>query len=161
MEVRSFSLNNVGQVCREEIFWGGFVDLFFNRVAGKAACTPDWGKIDIFTIIFPIYNNNVKKHEIKKIKTCVNCRHLEILEEGQEVRGLEDTAYINFRCDVFNYSGKEVFRFPTSEKCVVIEKDDGEDCPFWVEWSKEDGEKTGSCEDGEEVIKPSYEPDEY
>ena len=119
--------------------------------------------IGILTDHFSIYNvNRVKKHEIKKIKTCVNCRHLEILEEGQEVRGLEDTAYIAFRCTVFNYSVKEVFRFPAVEKCVVIEKDDEEDCPFWEEWCKEDGVKTGSCMDGEKVLKePSNEPDEY
>jgi hypothetical protein len=104
----------------------------------------------------------LKKHEIKKIKTCVNCSHLEILEEGQEVNGLEDTAFITFRCDVFNYAGKEIFRFPATEKRVVIEKDDEEECPFWEEWRKEDKVKTGSFIDGDDVPKkPSDEPDEY
>ena len=97
------------------------------------------------------------KKFVKKIKTCVNCRHLEILEEGQVVSGLEDTAYIAFKCNIFNYAGKEVFQFPKVDKKIVIEKQ-SEDCPFWEEWVRKPGKSevdTGSSEED------ALEPDEY
>ncbi len=93
----------------------------------------------------------------KKIKTCVNCRHLEILDEGRIVRDLEDTAYISFRCNVFNYSGREVFRFPVANRKLVIERELDE-CPFWEEWVKEPDtavKETGSS------AKSAHEPDDY
>jgi hypothetical protein len=85
-----------------------------------------------------LYNfiGTMTEYKVRQIKTCVNCRHLEILEEGKIVQNLDDTTYIAFRCLVFNYSGKEVFQFPKADKRVVIEeKIDA--CPFWEEWVKE------------------------
>lgn len=98
----------------------------------------------------------MKKYD-RKIKTCVNCRHLEIIEEGQMVKGLQDTAYIMFKCNVFNFAGKEVFSFPRVTSKVVIESET-EECPFWEEWVKTSEEKAASK--GSEDDSES-EPDEY
>lgn len=95
--------------------------------------------------------------QFKKIKTCVNCRHLEILDEGKIVENLDDTSYIAFRCNVFNYSAREVFRFPKASRELVIERELDE-CPFWEEWVKESEtvvEETGSS------AKSMLEPDDY
>ena len=92
--------------------------------------------------------------KIRKIKTCVNCRHLDIIEEGKVVKNLDETSYIAFKCEIFNYSGREVFKFPTGEKTVKIERETDE-CPFWEEWKKENDkleEEKGS--DAETVVEP-------
>lgn len=94
----------------------------------------------------------------KKIKTCVNCRHLEILEEGQIVDGLDNSSYISFRCNVFNYSGKEVFGFPLGNKPVVIEKET-DSCPFWEEWIKPSDQKEEKSGSGK--VENKLEPDKY
>ena len=70
---------------------------------------------------------------------------------------LEDTAYIAFKCNIFNYAGKEVFQFPKVDKKIVIEKQ-SEDCPFWEEWVRKPGKSevdTGSSEED------ALEPDAY
>lgn len=95
--------------------------------------------------------------KIRKIKTCVNCRHLEILDEGNIVHDLDDTAYISFRCNVFNYLGKEIFQFPIATDNIVIEKEKDE-CPFWEEWTKD--LKT-VVKETESSSKSALEPDDY
>lgn len=95
--------------------------------------------------------------KIRKIKTCVNCRHLDILEEGKVVANLDETSYIAFKCEVFNYSGREVFQFPTAQKEVVLERETDE-CPFWEEWKKENLELEEETGSGAET---ALEPDNY
>ena len=96
--------------------------------------------------------------EFKKIKTCVNCRHLEIIEDGTEVVNEDGTAFISFRCEVFSYSGREVFRRSDSERGIVIEKMECDECPFWEEWVKDS--ETSEEETGLGA-KRMPEPDDY
>ena len=70
------------------------------------------------------------------IKACVNCRHLEVLEEGQEVSGLEDTAFLRTRCRILDKTFTDHYAFPTGEDKLVIDEKPGE-CPFWEPWDEE------------------------
>lgn len=64
----------------------------------------------------------------------MNCCHLHVTGEGQEIVGLEETAYLETYCDVFEYRIKELYQFPTEEGPLVLEKSGGADCPFWEAW---------------------------
>jgi hypothetical protein len=74
------------------------------------------------------------RRKVKTIKLCVNCRHLHVIGEGQEIQGLEETAYLETHCDVFEHRTKELYQFPTEEGPLVLDKCGSTDCPFWDAW---------------------------
>lgn len=84
-------------------------------------------------------SENREPEHVHLIKACVNCIHLEVLEEGQEVSGLEDTAFLRTRCRVLDKTFTDHYAFPTGEDKLVIDEKPGE-CPFWEPWDKEQDE---------------------
>lgn len=75
------------------------------------------------------------RKKVRTIKLCVNCCHLHVVGEGQEIDGLEETAYLETYCDIFNQSMRELYQFPIEEGPIVLEKSIyNEDCPFWTPW---------------------------
>ena len=77
-----------------------------------------------------------KKKFSQLIKACANCRHLEILEEGEEIKGLKDTAFLKSRCKMLDIEFRDQYAFPTGEEQVVIDKKP-EECPLWESWEDE------------------------
>jgi hypothetical protein len=76
------------------------------------------------------------ERKIKTIKLCVNCRHLNVLGEGQEIEGLADTQYLETCCDIFNTTVKELYQFPVEQGPLILDKAKcgSTDCPFWEPW---------------------------
>ncbi|MCK4721447.1 hypothetical protein KAU08_12335 [bacterium] len=74
--------------------------------------------------------------KVKTIKLCVNCKHLIVLGEGQEIEGLADTQYLETSCDVFNTSVRELYQFPCEQGPLILDKEKfrSTDCPFWEAW---------------------------
>lgn len=69
------------------------------------------------------------------IKVCLTCRHLEVVEEGQAVEGLAETAYVRYRCRKYGGETTEYPQFP--EESVGRIEIDGErpkECPGWEQW---------------------------
>jgi hypothetical protein len=89
--------------------------------------------------------------KVKTIKLCVNCRHLSVVGEGQEIEGLEETRYIETCCDVFNHTTRELYQFPVEEGALVLEGVGSTDCPFWEPWdiSQKELDQDESVEDAE------------
>ena len=67
------------------------------------------------------------------IRACINCRHLEVVEEGEEIEGLGDTAFIRTRCKVLDITFTDHYAFPTGEEVLEIEGNPAE-CPLWEPW---------------------------
>ncbi|MCX6645841.1 MAG: hypothetical protein NTY09_05745 [bacterium] len=76
------------------------------------------------------------ERKVKTIKLCVNCSHLWVIGEGQEIEGLADTQYIETSCNVFNTTVKEHYQFPVEQGPLILdaEKCGNTDCPFWEPW---------------------------
>ena len=76
------------------------------------------------------------KRKVKTIKLCVNCRHLQVVSEGQEIEGLEETRYLETGCDVFGTRTKELYQFPSEEGPLILDhaNSGATDCPFWEPW---------------------------
>ncbi|HDS30913.1 MAG TPA: hypothetical protein ENN67_07725 [Firmicutes bacterium] len=74
------------------------------------------------------------RRKVKTIRLCVNCRHLNVVGEGQEIEGLEETAYLETRCDVFGHTTKELYQFPSEQGTLVLNGCGSTDCPFWEPW---------------------------
>ena len=72
--------------------------------------------------------------KVRTIKLCVNCRHLHVTAEGQEIEGLEETRFIETSCDVFNHKAKELYQFPVEQGPLILEGCGSTDCPFWEPW---------------------------
>ena len=72
--------------------------------------------------------------KIKTIKLCVNCRHLKVIGEGQEIEGLEDTRYLETLCNMFGHRMRELYQFPLEEGPLILNKAGSTDCPFWEPW---------------------------
>jgi len=77
---------------------------------------------------------HMSQKKIKTIKLCVNCHHLKVLGEGQEIKGLEDTRYLETLCDVFGHRTRELYQFPLEEGPLILDKPGSTDCPFWEPW---------------------------
>jgi len=88
--------------------------------------------IDVYVPRWPVLI--IMRRKVKTIKLCVNCRHLKVVGEGQEISGLEETRYIETRCDIFNQSSKELYQFPVEEGPLVLDGFGSTDCPFWEAW---------------------------
>ncbi len=87
------------------------------------------------------------RRKIKTIKLCVNCRHLQVTGEGQEIDGLEETRFIETRCAMFGHKAKELYQFPVEEGPLVLDGAGSTDCPFWEAWDL-----------SQKVIEPKHEP---
>ena len=74
------------------------------------------------------------RRKVKTIRLCVNCRHLHVISEGQEIEGLEETAYLETRCSVFGHSTKELYQFPGEMGPLVLDGCGSTTCPFWEPW---------------------------
>jgi hypothetical protein len=74
------------------------------------------------------------RRKVKTIKLCVNCRHLIVVAEDQEIEGLEETRYLETCCDVFSHTVREFYQFPSEEGPLVLEGAGSTDCPFWEPW---------------------------
>lgn len=68
---------------------------------------------------------------MKALKTCATCRHLDIAEEGYEVPGLLDTAYLKTRCPILGWEIKEYYLLPSPSD---REPREPLECPFWEYW---------------------------
>lgn len=65
-----------------------------------------------------------------RIRTCGNCRHFEILDEGYEIGRIEDTKFMESRCHILGWSVKEHYNFTsTMEKVREIKRP--KDCGHW------------------------------
>ncbi|MGI5844326.1 MAG: hypothetical protein ACOX9B_09150 [Candidatus Xenobium sp.] len=65
-------------------------------------------------------------------KICALCRHLEILEEGEEFPGILDTRYLVFRCRNLGWRSREDYLMePVSQD---LELPAARVCPFWEPW---------------------------
>ena len=74
------------------------------------------------------------RRKVKTIKLCVNCRHLRVVGEGQEIEGLEETRYLETYCDIFGHKTKELYQFPVEQGPLILEGIGSTDCPFWEPW---------------------------
>ncbi len=74
------------------------------------------------------------RRKVKTIKLCVNCRHLNVLGEGQEIEGLEETSFIETSCEVFGHKTKELYQFPVEQGTLVLDGYGSTTCPFWEPW---------------------------
>jgi hypothetical protein len=74
------------------------------------------------------------RRKVKTIKLCVNCTHLQVIGEGQEIKGLEETAYLETSCDVFEHTTRELYQFPSGESPLILDNCGSTDCPFWQAW---------------------------
>ena len=76
------------------------------------------------------------ERRVKTIKLCVNCHHLRVVGEGQEIEGLVDTQYLETCCSIFNTTVKELYQFPAEQGPLILEKEkcSSTDCPFWEPW---------------------------
>jgi len=74
------------------------------------------------------------RRKVKTIKLCVNCCHLHVEGEGQEIEGLEETRYLETSCDVFGHRQRELYQFPVGEAPLVLDGHGSTDCPFWEPW---------------------------
>lgn len=70
---------------------------------------------------------------MKLIETCATCRHLKIVEEGFEVEGLLDTAYLKSRCEVLGWEVKEHYLLPDPQQKEIR---GAQECPYWEYWDK-------------------------
>ena len=80
---------------------------------------------------------NKDKNSGQIIKTCVNCRHLEVLEEGEDIKGLGDTAFIRTRCRMLDMVFTDHYAFPTGEERLDIDGKPAE-CPLWEPWDTDE-----------------------
>jgi len=71
------------------------------------------------------------------IRACINCRHLEVVEEGEEIEGLGDTAFLRTRCKVLDITFTDHYAFPTGEEILEIGGKPAE-CPLWEPWDADD-----------------------
>ena len=72
--------------------------------------------------------------KVKTIRLCVNCRNLQVTAEGQEIEGLEETAFIETKCDIFGHTMKELYQFPCEQGPLILDGIGSTDCPFWEPW---------------------------
>lgn len=74
--------------------------------------------------------------KVRTIKLCVNCRNLQVIGEGQEIEGLEETRYLETHCEIFGTNVRELYQFPTEEAPLIIDHTNSgsTDCPFWEPW---------------------------
>ncbi len=82
-------------------------------------------------------NGDTQDESHHQIKACVNCRHLEILEDSEEIEGLADTAFLRSRCRILDIEFTDHYAFPTGGKTVIIDEKPGE-CPLWEPWDSDD-----------------------
>lgn len=64
-----------------------------------------------------------------ELRTCGTCRHFEVVEEGYEVAGLLDTAYLISRCRLMEWQVKEFYLLGGGADQV-----EPAECPFWEYW---------------------------
>lgn len=76
----------------------------------------------------------IMRRKVKTIKLCVNCRHLQVVGEGQEIEGLEETRYLETFCEIFGHKTKELYQFPVEQGPLVLDGFGSTDCPFWEPW---------------------------
>ena len=70
-------------------------------------------------------------HAEPSIRTCGNCAHFRIHDEGYEIGRIEDTKYMESGCDVLGWRVKEHYLF-TSELQPAPEIRRQKDCPHWT-----------------------------
>ena len=70
-------------------------------------------------------------------RICALCRHLEVVEQGQEFPGILDTEYRVFRCRVFGWSTREDYLMG-SDAQQSFAKQEPFDCPRWEGWQPEE-----------------------
>ncbi|MEW6203111.1 MAG: hypothetical protein AB1546_14125 [bacterium] len=64
----------------------------------------------------------------KIIKTCANCRHFEIIEEGYEIARIEDLKFMVSTCRILKWKVKEHYLFNVPE---VLTLKKPKECSLW------------------------------
>lgn len=68
----------------------------------------------------------------------MTCRHLEVVEQGEAVPGLGETAFVRFRCRKFGGEATEYPWFPGEGGArLEIPAREEQECPGWEEWTPE------------------------
>ncbi|MEW5945398.1 MAG: hypothetical protein AB1742_04290 [bacterium] len=63
-----------------------------------------------------------------KIRTCANCLHFEVLEEGYDVARIEDLKYMLSACRLLGWKVKENYLFHVPGSIHLRTE---KECPFW------------------------------
>jgi len=74
--------------------------------------------------------NNRSRTVDVKIRTCANCAHFEIVEEGYEIGKIEDLKYMKSRCRALGWEVKEHYAFESGAG-AVREIRTPPQCPRW------------------------------
>lgn len=64
-----------------------------------------------------------------ELRACGTCRHFEVVEEGYEVAGLLDTAFLRSCCRLLGWEVKEFYLMGSGQEQVKAAE-----CPFWEYW---------------------------
>lgn len=68
-------------------------------------------------------------------RICALCRHLEVVESGQEFQGIADTEYMVFRCKILGWTTRENYLMDSDPVAGLSKTPEEFNCPHWEGWA--------------------------
>ena len=73
-----------------------------------------------------------RRAAMPRIRTCANCGHFSVLDEGYEIGRIEDTRFMVSHCDALGWRVKEHYLFTGSTQTVLEIKPE-KPCAHWAD----------------------------
>jgi len=74
------------------------------------------------------------------IKSCANCRYLNLIDKGYEFKNILDSEYLVFRCSMRDWTVREDYLMKSPGEQLELSSSESRNtmCPFWEEWTEEE-----------------------
>jgi len=73
------------------------------------------------------------------IRVCATCKHFQITQTGLELPGLQDSLFVESRCNYYGWKFREHPAMDLPERAPdgrIILRDGTTDCPMWRPWNE-------------------------
>ena len=79
------------------------------------------------------------------IKSCANCRYLDLIDKGYEFKNVLDSEYLVFHCSIRDWTVREDYLMKSPGEQLELSSSGNKNtvCPFWEEWAEQETSNNG------------------